>query len=166
MVDNIEKQLDRAKAVSQIENDLLRRHADDVQRKCEQTLAGAREGTIWIESKSSMMRAYYDVFQGEDPRTVCATSMVDTEQVWEDARGIKALEVNRAAILNGCHVDRVFIGADMTTLQTTKAKEHFAKQVKAGVRVYWVLANDLEAELRKDFLVADTGIVLEFKIWN
>lgn len=161
----ISKQLQLERRIREIENPLLRMYAERVINKNSDIFKEIEQGVIRFDSEGSMMDAYYDVFLKEKSKRILATSMVSISHVWGTARGKKALEENKKASERGITIQRIFIFPNKKKRDDPKTQEHLTLQrdvAKVDVRI--VLASELSPNLRKDFLVTDSDIVLEYNI--
>ena len=160
---DISEKLQMERRIKEIENPLLRMYAEKVIRKNLDIFQELEQGAIRFDSEGSMMDVYYDVFSMEKSKKILATSMVNISHVWETARGKKALAANINASNRGISIQRIFIFPNNKKKDDVETQKHLKLQKElAKVDVWVVLASEIGTDLRKDFLVTDSDIVLEY----
>lgn len=152
-------------SVADIEHPFLRKYAGKLIQKNLEIFQELEQQVIRFDSESSMMHVYYDVFSNEPGGSILATSMVSLDHVWGTARGERALEENANASARGVSIQRIFIFPNEEKRDEPGSQKYLRRQKQeARVDVWHVLASELSPNLRKDFLVTDSNVVLEYRI--
>jgi hypothetical protein len=148
-------------SIARIKDPILRSQAQVVLQRHRESARELQEARISFDSETSMMAAYYDVFEKEPSGSyIHATSMVNIPAVWGRALGKQALNANRKAVERGVAVKRVFLFS--TDDDVRQNLQHLDDQVDAGVHVFYAFTSQLNPGLAKDFLVTGSGAVLVY----
>lgn len=155
-------ELKSRRAVEGIHSIFVRDVALNEVRKRDSIFNDIAQGRVYFDSVGSMMQVYYELLRNPGVKKIRATSMVSVNVVWESERGRKTLEENLEAVQRGVSIERIFIFPDEATRD--RSGDHLRKQAEGGIAVRTVLSRDLDAANRRDFMVTDSGVLLDYSI--
>jgi hypothetical protein len=122
------------------------------------------QNRIRFDSVGSMMHVYYELLNKPHLKKIRAASMVSLNVLWESEHGKKALDENLKAVKRGVTIERIFIFPDEKAKEAPEAKAHLRKHTEGGIAVLTVLSRFLDPANRRDFMVTDNGIVLQYSL--
>lgn len=163
-MDSILLELKSRRIAERIGNQFLREVALAELAKRDSIFDDIAQSRIRFDSVGSMMHVYYVLLNRPDLRKIRATSTVSVNVLWESEHGKKALDDNLKAVKRGVSIERIFIFPDEKTREASEAKAHLRKHADGGIVVRTVVSRLLDPANRRDFMVTDTGIVLEYTL--
>ncbi len=130
---------------------------EPVRQALSRRMADARAGRVVLESKAGTINLAAALVASAKSR-VWATSYINPTEWWSTSAGDEYEEAGVPEIVN-VDFQRVFICESQA--EVDKLAEVMQRQADSGVLVRYVMASDLDLNLRRDILVIDDGVSAE-----